>query len=82
MDDINTLFVNITFIYQLIGFIRHHNQDFENYRWKDKNRARTLINQGLQKIGENPNSDDLHPIVISLLDLLPEGEKDSGIFEG
>ena len=82
LDDINSLFVGITLVYQLINFIRSHNQNFDNYRWRDRNRARTLINEGLQKIGENPNSDDLHPIVISLIDLLPEGEKDSGIFEG
>jgi molecular chaperone DnaK len=69
-DEITSLYVGITLIYQLINFIRRHNQDFDNYGWRDRNRARTLINQGLQKIGENPNSDDLHPIVISLIDLL------------
>ena len=82
LDDINSLFVGITLVYQLINFIRSHNQNFDNYRWRDRNRARTLINEGLQKIGESPNSDDLHPIVISLLDLLPPDEQESGIFEG
>jgi molecular chaperone DnaK len=82
LDEINSLFVHITLIYQLINFIRNHNQTFDSYRWRDKNRARTLINQGLQKIGENPNSDELHPIVISLIDLLPPDEQDGGIFEG
>jgi molecular chaperone DnaK len=82
MDDISSLFVGITLIYQLINFIRSHNVNFDNYRWRDKNRARTLINQGLQQIGENPNVDELHPIVISLLDLLPADEQEGGIFEG
>ncbi len=82
MEEITSLFVGITLVYQLIGFIRSHNQNFDNYRWRDRNRARTLINQGLQKIGENPNSDDLHPIVISLIDLLPPDERDNNdIFE-
>lgn len=82
MEEITSLFVGITLVYQLIGFIRSHNQNFDNYRWRDRDRARILINQGLQKIGENPNSDDLHPIVISLIDLLPPDQRDSGIFEG
>ena len=83
MEEITSLFVGITLVYQLINFIRSHNQNFDNYRWRDKNRARTLLNQGLQKIGENPNSDDLHPIVISLIDLLPPDEReDNDKFEG
>lgn len=82
LDDINSLFVGLTLIYQLINFIRSHNQNFDNYSWRDRNRARTLINEGLQKIGENPNSDDLHPIVISLINLLPPDEREPGdIFE-
>ena len=81
MEEITSLFVGITLVYQLINFIRSHNQNFDNYRWRDKNRARTLLNQGLQKIGENPNSDDLHPIVISLIDLLPP-EQQEDVFEG
>ena len=81
LDEISTLFVQLTFIYQLINFLRGHNLNFDNYKWKDKNRARTLINQGLQKIGENPTVEDLHPIVISILDLLPIDQQEN-IFEG
>ena len=77
LDEINSFFVQLTFIYQLIGFIRHHNQNFGSYRWRDPNKARTLLNQGLQKIGESPDVDELHPIVISLIDLLPEEQKPS-----
>jgi molecular chaperone DnaK len=74
LEEITTLFFKLTLVYQLIGFIRSHNEDFESIRWKDKNQARTLLNRGLQKIGENPNSDDLHPIVISLIDLIIDGD--------
>ena len=77
LEEINSFFVQLTFIYQLIGFIRHHNQNFGSYRWKDLNKARTLLNQGLQKIGESPDVDELHPIVVSLIDLLPEEQKPS-----
>jgi molecular chaperone DnaK len=78
LDEINSFFVQLTFIYQLIGFIRHHNQNFGSYRWRDPNKARTLLNQGLQKIGESPDVDELHPIVVSLIDLLPADERPSG----
>jgi len=78
LDEINSFFVQLTLIYQLISFIRQHNQDFGSYRWRDPNKARTLLNQGLQKIGESPDVDELHPIVISLIDLLPADERPSG----
>jgi molecular chaperone DnaK len=38
----------------------------------------TLLNQGLQKIGESPDVDELLPIVGSLIDLLPVDERPSG----
>lgn len=78
LDEINSFFIQLTLVYQLIGFIRQHNQNFESYRWRDSNKARTLLNQGLQKIGESPDVDELHPIVISLIDLLPPDERPSG----
>mgnify|MGYP005854064141 CR=1 FL=1 len=77
LDEINSFFFQMTFIYQLIGFIRQHNQNFGSYRWRDPKKARTLINQGLQKISEGPDVDELHPIVISLIDLLPEENRPS-----
>lgn len=78
LEEINSFFVQLTFIYQLIGFVRHHNDNFGSYHWKDSNRARTLLNKGLQIIGENPDVDELHPVVISLIDLLPNDERPSG----
>jgi molecular chaperone DnaK len=77
LEEINSIYIQITFIYQLIGFIRHHNQNFGSYNWGDSNKARTILNQGLQKIGENPDIDELHPIVISLINLLPDEQKPS-----
>jgi molecular chaperone DnaK len=81
LDEINRLYIQLTLIYQLIGFINHYNQNFHSYNWKDSNKARVLLNQGLQKINENPEANQLHPIVISLIDLLPLGEKPE-VFEG
>lgn len=78
LEEIEGFFIQLTFIYQLIGFIRGHNDNFGSYNWKDSNRARTLLNKGLQIIGENPDVDELHPVVISLIDLLPNDERPSG----
>ncbi len=77
-DEIHSVFFQLTMVYQLIGFIRHHNQHFASYHWKDSHRARQLLNEGLQQIGDNPNVDDLHPIAVSLINLLPNDEKPSG----
>jgi len=78
LEEIEGFFIKLTFIYQLIGFIRSHNENFGSFHWKDSGRARTLLNQGLQIIGENPTVDELHPVVISLIDLLPNDERQSG----
>lgn len=78
LEEIHSVFFQMTLIYQLINFIRQHNQNFDSYHWKDSNRARQLLNDGLQQIGENPTAEDLHPIVIDLINLLPNEEKPSG----
>ncbi|MGY0426033.1 MAG: Hsp70 family protein [Polaribacter sp.] len=78
LEEISSFLVQLTLIYQLINFIKHHNENFGSYKWKDSNRARTLLNKGLQIIGENPDVDQLHPVVISLIDLLPNDERPSG----
>jgi molecular chaperone DnaK len=78
LEEIEGFYIQLTFIYQLIGFVRQHNNNFGSYNWKDKGRARTLLNKGLQIIGENPDVGELHPIEISLIDLLPIEERPSG----
>lgn len=77
-EEIHSMFFQMTMVYQLIGFIRHHNQNFSSFHWTDSHRARQLLNEGLQQIGGDPNSDDLRPIVIEIIKLLPNDEKPSG----
>jgi molecular chaperone DnaK len=78
LEEITQFFVQLTFIYQLIGFVRSHNDNFGSLHWKDRGRARTILNKGLQIIGENPTVEELHPIVISLIELLPSDERPNG----
>ncbi len=77
-EEIHSVFFQMTLVYQLMNFIKQHNQNFDSFNWKDSHRARQLLNEGLQQIGENPATDDLHPIVIDLINLLPDTEKPSG----
>ncbi|WP_461633876.1 Hsp70 family protein [Labilibaculum euxinus] len=75
LEEINSFFVQLTLIYQLVGFIRQHNDNFGSFNWKDSRRARTLLNKGLQIISENPTVDELHPLVISVIDCKEEESK-------
>lgn len=72
LDDINSLFVAVTLIYQLMGFIDYHLKNFNSIQWKDANRARQLLQQGKETAATNPSESTLHPIVRSVIDLMIE----------
>lgn len=75
LDQINSLFMHLTMLYQLIGLIQHYNDRFGTVRWTNSTRARQLINQGMEIINNNPSVDKLHPIVMGLFDCMPDDEK-------
>lgn len=78
LSDINDVFMACTFIYQLMGFIRHHSTNFNSYRWKNAAEARTQLNRGVQMIGSgNPDVEDLREVCIAVIEQLdiPESEK-------
>ena len=77
LEQINSLFVHLTLLYQCMGLIERYNARFGSIRWKDSARARQLINRGLDAINNNPTVDVLHPIVRGLIDLMPDDEKES-----
>lgn len=72
LDDINSLFIAVTLIYQLIGFIDWHLKNFNAVQWRDSNRARQLLQQGREIAATNPSENTLHPIVRSVIDLMVE----------
>ncbi len=78
LEEIENAYFQITFLFQLIGFIREHNDNFGRYDWKDTSQARQLLSNGLDKIAHNPTREELHPIVLSLLNLLPPDQQPSG----
>lgn len=77
LRELSDIYFSVTFIYQLVGFIRHYSQHFNEYSWKDSTRARSLLNQGMNAINAGPTVDGLRPLVVQVIDLLdiPESEK-------
>lgn len=77
LENINGLFVQVTLIYQLVGFIRSYHENFKSIPWKNESRARQLVDQGAEMINNNPTVDGLRPICVAIIDLIdrPESEK-------
>lgn len=74
LDQISSLFVHLTLVYQCMGLIRDCHNRFGTIRWKDATRARQLVNRGLEEINNQPSVDKLHPIACGLIDLMPNEE--------
>jgi molecular chaperone DnaK len=58
--------------------IEYHDQEFNNLQWKDKNKARQLVNQGLKLISEGKTS-QLKPLLYQIWDqrIDAEGDRDT-----
>ena len=50
LEQINSLFFQLTMIYQCMGLIQSSNDRFSSIRWKDSSRARQLVNRGMEQI--------------------------------
>ena len=74
LDQIHTVYFQLTMIYQCMGLIRDCNNNFGHYRWKDATRARQLVNQGMSIISTNPTVEQLQPIAAQLIELMPDDE--------
>ena len=68
------MFIHLTLVYQLVGLLRHFQNDFNRINWKNPARARQLINQGAEIVANNPTAENLRPVVKQIWELLPEGE--------
>lgn len=75
LNDIRQVFVIVTMIYQLIGFVRHYSQTFNMHNWTDSGRARALLNQAMEMVQSDPSVEKLHPLVCDIISLLPDGDK-------
>ena len=70
-----SLFMHLTMLYQCKYLIQDANRDFDSINWKDRSRARQLINQGLSEINNQPTVDSLRPIAVAIIELMPDNQK-------
>ncbi|HRI00877.1 MAG TPA: Hsp70 family protein [Saprospiraceae bacterium] len=59
------------------GRLEYHDREFNNLEWKDKNKARLLVNQGLKLIQEGKTS-QLRPLLHQIWDLRIDPSDDDG----
>ena len=57
-----------------VNFLKQIDSDFNTYNWKDKNKARQLLNQGLQ-LATAGNTTAIRPILVQIIGLMPDNEK-------
>lgn len=74
LEQINSLFFQLTMLYQCMGIIRYCNERFASMHWKDSSRARQLVNRGMDQINNNPTTEGLRQIAAELLELMPKDE--------
>ena len=84
LDQITSLFVQLTMVYQCMGLIRDCHERFGAIRWKDVSRARQLVDRGMNEINNQPTVEKLRPIACGLIDLMPhdEAENAGGLLKG
>ena len=76
LEQINSLFFQLTMLYQCMGIIRYCNERFASMHWKDSSRARQLVNRGMDQINNNPTTEGLRQIAAGLLKLMPKEDAD------
>lgn len=62
-----------------IVWIAGWHRDFDQKSWSNRERARSLINQGLTIINDTPTAERLKSIAFEIRNLLPDGEKPTNI---
>ena len=74
LEQVVRLFVHLTMVYQCMAIIKDCEARFDQIAWRDRSRARQLINQGLSEMNDQPSTERLHPIAVALIDLMPSEE--------
>ena len=77
LEHITHAFFQLTMIYQCMGVIRDCSNNFGRFRWKDANRARQLVNQGMAAMANQPTVEQLQPIAAQLIELMPREDAEN-----
>ena len=75
LDEVRSLFVSVTYIYQLVGFVEHYSANFNSVKWHDPAKARQLLNKAQQIVNNGPTVDELRPVVFAIFDLMPGNDR-------
>ena len=75
IEIITHLSFQLNMVNECIAIIRGMNRDFDSIPWKDRARARQLLDKGLAEINNQPTRDKLQPIARTLFELLPDNER-------
>jgi molecular chaperone DnaK len=57
-----------------VQYLRQINDDFGSLRWKDANKARQLVNQGLQLVAAGKTT-SIRPILVQVIGLMHDDDK-------
>ncbi len=58
-----------------IMHLNHLNEEFDILQWSDSDKARNILDRGLQMAADNPVKELLKPIIFELYKLLPDADK-------
>ena len=78
LQQVRDLDYKLALIEYLVVWIINWSRDFDSLNWKDRNRARQLINQGMSMINSNPTAERLLPLVQQIINLLPQTQLPQG----
>ena len=74
LDQVRALDYKLALVEYYVAWILGWNKRFESIQWKDKVRARQLLNTAISIINDSPTADKLEPYVDQLFDLLPPSD--------
>ena len=74
LDQVQALDYQLALVEYFVAWIMGWNKRFDTLAWKDRNRARQLINSAIGIINDSPTEAKLRPYVEQLIDLLPSSE--------
>ena len=71
LDQVNKLDYQLALVEYYVAWIMSWNRRFDTLAWKDKVRARQLINNAIGIINDSPTVEKLDPYIDQLFSLLP-----------
>ena len=74
LDQVQALDYKLALVEYFVAWIGSWNKRFDTIAWKDRTRARQLINSAIGIINDSPTADKLEPYIDQLVALLPPND--------